>query len=83
MKNKMRGLLLAYAAMSMANDFNQQETYKDVIDEEEIKIINKEKKKKRLEHKGVKGYVYGDKVVYARNKRNADRKAKLKGYTKN
>ncbi len=84
MNSKMKSLMLMYGAMAMMGDFGyQQETeYKTLTDEQkqELKAIAEQKRIERLKKQGVKEYFYGDKVIYARNKKNADRKARNKGY---
>ena len=52
--------------------------------EERAKRIKEQKEndrvKKLLSNNGVNEYFYGQNVIYARNKKNADRKARNKGY---
>ncbi len=84
MGNKLRSLMMMYGAMAMMGDFGYKKAteYKELTDEQkaEIKAIAEQKKIERLKKQGVKEYFYGDKVIYARNKKNADRKARNKGY---
>jgi hypothetical protein len=44
---------------------------------------NEQRKLKNLKEKqGLKEFFYGENIVYARNQKNADRKARNKGYIK-
>ena len=64
--------------------YNDTETVRKPLTKEEIKERQRLKQeafeKKRRENYGLTGYFYGENVVYARNKKNADRKARNKGY---
>ncbi len=84
MENKMRRLAMIYGAMAMMGDlsYNNEPEYKTLTDEEKVKLkaIADAKRKERLKKQGVQEYFYGNKVIYARNKKNADRKARNKGY---
>jgi len=84
MESKLRRLIMLYGAATMISDFGYETTseYKELTDEQkaEIKAIAEQKKLERLKKQGVKEYFYGDKVIYARNKKNADRKSRKKGY---
>ena len=74
---------------------DRREQYNELTDEEKselsrrIKEQREKKKNERLKEQGVNGWVYCRKdkngndvteVIYAINKKNADRKAKNKGY---
>lgn len=47
---------------------------------EAIEAAAEKKRKDDLARKGIKEFFYGEHVILARNKKNADRKAKNKGY---
>ena len=72
--------LLASLALLFADNpnYQNQEKYKALTEEEkkEIKRIMQERKVERLRKRGVKEFRYGNRVIYAINKKNADRKAK-------
>lgn len=68
---KKQRLLAFMTAMQMANEGFNHETMK--------KSLNKKPVKKRIP-KGLKEFFYGENSVYALNKKNADRKARKKGY---
>jgi len=73
--------MLAYAMMLvMAEGGNM--SYSKLTDEEKerLKAIAEKRRIDQLKQRGVNEYFYGDNVVYARNKKNADRKARNKGY---
>jgi len=84
MGTKMKSLLKMYAAMAVMGDFGFKDKlgYAELTDEEkaEIKAIAERKRIEKLKKQGVKEYFYGQKIIYARNKKNADRKARNKGY---
>tara|TARA_R100000951_G_scaffold54402_1_gene45771 strand:- start:227 stop:451 length:225 start_codon:yes stop_codon:yes gene_type:complete len=69
-KQNMLGMLAMMAAMSNPEDYGTFEQEKQI----------KKKPKKKIIHKGLKEFFYGEKVIYALNKKNADRKARKKGY---
>jgi len=73
---------MIYGAVAMISDYETTPEYKELTDKQkaEIKAIAEQKRLERLKKQGVKEYFYGDKVIYARNKKNADRKARNKGY---
>jgi len=77
MKSKL-GLFTMMAAMGDTG-YSERSKYRELTDEEkaELKAIAE---KKRLKQQGVNEYFYGQNVIYARNKKNADRKARNKGY---
>ncbi len=83
MKGKL-GLFTMMAAMAaMGNTgYSERSEYRELTDEEkaELKAIAEKKRLERLKQKGVNEYFYGQNVIYARNQKNADRKARNKGY---
>ena len=83
MKSKL-GLFTMMAAMAAMGDagYSERSEYRELTDEEkaELKDIAEKKRLERLKHKGVNEYFYGQNVIYARNQKNADRKARNKGY---
>ena len=68
-KSNMLGMLAMMAAMSNPED------YGTFIEEKPIK-----KPKKEIVPKGLKEFFYGENSLYALNQKNADRKARKKGY---
>lgn len=83
----MKGMLGAYAMMfamdSMGNTgYSERDEYRELTDEEKkrLKDIAEKKRIERLKQKGVSEYFYGQNVIYARDQKNADRKARNKGY---
>jgi len=85
--SKMKGMLGAYAMMfamaSMGNTgYSERDEYRELTDEEKerLKAIAEKKSIERLKQKGVNEYFYGQNVIYARDQKNADRKARNKGY---
>lgn len=83
MKNK-SGLYAMLASMAVIGNigYSERSEYQELTDEEreKIKSITKKKRMEKLRKQGVNEYFYGKNVVYARNKKNADRKARNKGY---
>ena len=83
MKSKL-GLFAMMAAMASMGDnsYYERSEYRELTDEEkeELKAIAEKKRLERLKKQGVNEYFYGQNVIYARNQKNADRKAKRKGY---
>lgn len=83
MKSKL-GLYAMFAAMAaMGNTgYSERDEYRELTDEEKerLKAIAENKRIERLKQKGVSEYFYGQNVIYARDKKNADRKARNKGY---
>lgn len=49
-------------------------------EKEDVKALREINRIYRLKQKGVKEYYYGNNVILARNKKNADIKARNKGY---
>jgi hydroxylamine reductase (hybrid-cluster protein) len=85
--SKMKGMLGAYAmmmAMASMGDpgYSERSEYRELTDEEkeQLKAIAEKKRIERLKQKGVSEYFYGVNSVYARDQKNADRKARNKGY---
>ena len=80
----MLGMLAMFAHLSaMGNDeYLERSDYIELTDEEkaELKKIFDNKMIELMKKKGVNEYFYGKNVVYARNKKNADRKARNKKY---
>ena len=56
--------------------------YRKLTDEEkeQIRTIAKKKEERILKKRGITEYFYGEKSVFALNNKNADRKARNKGY---
>jgi hypothetical protein len=83
MKSKL-GLFAMMAAMASMGDnsYSERSEYRELTDEEkaELKAIAEKKRLERLKKQGVNEYFYGQNVIYARNQKNADRKARNKGY---
>lgn len=69
-KQNMLGMLAMMAAMSNPEDYGTFEQEKKI-----------KKSKKKIIPKGLKEFFYGKKVIYALNKKNADRKARKQGLT--
>ena len=83
----MKGMLGAYAmmmAMASMGDtgYSERSEYRELTDEEkeQLKAIAEKKSIEQLKKKGVSEYFYGQNVIYARNQKNADRKARNRGY---
>ena len=74
-------MMAAMASMG-DNSYYERSEYRELTDEEkeELKAIAEKKRLERLKKQGVNEYFYGQNVIYARNQKNADRKAKRKGY---
>ena len=79
MKSKL-GMFAMMAAMASTGEtgYSERSEYRQLTDEE--KAIAEKKRLERLKEKGVNEYFYGANTVYARNQKNADRKARNKGY---
>ena len=79
MKSKL-GMFAMMAAMASMGEtgYSEKSEYRQLTDEE--KAIAEKKRLERLKEKGVNEYFYGANTVYARNQKNADRKARNKGY---
>ena len=75
---------MAMALSDQNRLYNDTETVRKPLTKEKIqerKLLKQEAiEKKRRKNYGLTEYFYGDNVIYARNKKNADRKARNKGY---
>jgi len=75
---------MAMALSDQNGIYNGTETVRKPLTKEQIKERKRLKQeaieKKRRENYGLHEYFYGENVIYARNKKNADRKARNKGY---
>ena len=75
---------MAMALSDQNGLYNDTETVRKPLTKEQIqerKRLNQEAiEKKRRENYGLTEYFYGENVIYARNKKNSDRKARNKGY---
>lgn len=75
---------MAMALSDQNGLYNDPETVRKPLTKEEIEEHKRLKKeaieKKRRENYGLAEYFYGENVIYARNQKNADRKARNKGY---
>ena len=64
--------------------YNDTETVRKPLTKEQIQERKRLKQeafeKKKRDKYGLTEYFYGDNVIYARNKKNANRKARNKGY---
>ena len=80
--SRIKSLLALYGAMALSSEFDLHNPEYKLTEEkkEQLKAIAEQKKIERLKNKGLKEYFYGENVIYAINKKNADRKAKRKGY---
>lgn len=85
MKSK-KGLFAMMAAMMAmgGTGHSERSEYRELTDEEKekLKAIAENKRIERLKQRGVNEYFYGQNVIYARNQKNADRKARNKGYSR-
>ena len=54
----------------------------DELRKKKRKFIDKRHEQNRIEKYDLKEFKYGEEIIYARNQKNADRKAKNKGYIK-
>lgn len=87
MKNLSIRTMFLMASMSMAMNGSSNDGIEcDILGNE----TDESKERRRLEKEeeynlsiGLEKFWYGDDFVWARNQKNADRKAKNKGYTKN
>ena len=76
-KSNALGMMLMMGAMMEAQDYGMS------MDMREDKPKTKKPIKKPIKKiipKGLKEFFYGEKVIYALNQKNADRKARKKGY---
>ena len=85
MKSKL-GMFAMMAAMASMGElgYSERSEYQELTEEEKLRLkaIAKKKRLERLKQKGVNEYFYGKNVIHARNQKNADRKARNKGYFK-
>jgi uncharacterized Fe-S center protein len=83
MKSKL-GMFAMMAAMASMGEsgYSERSEQRKLTDEdkEELKAIAEKKRLERIKEKGVNEYFYGANTVYARNRKNADKKARNKGY---
>ena len=76
-----QAMLAFFAAFSQAaNDMYHVESSPGEPTPEEIEIRKERSKIERLKKQGVNEYYYENNKVYARSKKNADKKARRKGY---
>lgn len=77
----MFAMMVAMASMGDTG-YSKRSQYRELTSEEkeELKAIIEKKRLERLKKQGVNEYFYGQNVIQARNKKNADRKARNKGY---
>jgi hypothetical protein len=83
MTKKLELLALMSGMLAMGNPgYSERIEYRQLTDKEKehLKALAEKKRVDRLKRKGVNEYFYGQNVIYARNQKNADRKAKNKGY---
>ena len=76
----MKSIMTMYATMAMmgsTNSIDEKDYYEPKRDIEAEKAIAKTK---WMIKQGIKPFFYGEHTIYARNKKNADRKAKNCGY---
>lgn len=75
---------MAMALSDQNGLYNDTETVRKPLTKEQVEERKRLKQEaiesKRRENYGLTEYFYGENVVYARNKKNADRKARNKGY---
>jgi hypothetical protein len=83
MKSKL-GVFAMMAAMASVGEsgYSERSEYQELTEEEKLRLkaIAEKKRLERLKEKGVNEYFYGKNVIYARDQKNADRKARNKGY---
>lgn len=84
MKSKKLGLLTAMMGMASMQDTMYSNP---TLSNKDIKELAEQRRRKqeafeseRRKKRGLKEYFYGENVIYARNQKNADRKARNKGY---
>lgn len=84
MKRNLGSLLSMYTAMAISNDFKRFDDFdgddKVRLTEEEKIELRKRQERTIKEAKGLHEFIYGDNIVWALNQKNADKKAKRKGY---
>jgi predicted transglutaminase-like cysteine proteinase len=79
---KTHALMTMFAAMAMSadNSFMERREYKEELTDEEQAELKAIAERKRNERNGLTEFKYGTESVWALNRKNADRKAKRKGY---
>ena len=83
MKNSHALMTIMGIGMALSNQggfYNDSRTVKKPLTKEQIKKREQVIKNKRRENYGLTEYFYGENIIYARNQKNADRKARNKGY---
>jgi len=81
--SKTKALMTIFAAMAMSGDdsFLRNEDYKKNLTDEEKAELKSIAKRKRNKKRGLTEFNYGkNKTIWALNQKNADRKARKKGY---
>ena len=70
----------AFIAMALAEDytFMNRNEFKEELSEEEKAELKALKERKINENRGLKAFYYCDGIIWALNRKNADRKARLK-----
>jgi hypothetical protein len=79
-KQNMVGMLAMMAAMSVEKDIYSSTRNFTEDDYLKMQTIKQPKKPKKIIPKGMKEFFYGTEKIYALNQKNADRKARKKGY---
>jgi len=80
---KSKGMMMALAAMMMAGENGISGTHQDPVTDEEIaqaKIRLEQERKWNLFRGGAKEFQYPQGTIIARDQKNADRKARNKGW---
>lgn len=79
--NKATKLMMMYGLAAMANiDSNMLSSHREFTEDEYGRMKAVKRPVKKIIPKNHKQFFYGENSVFALNKRNADRKAKSKGY---
>jgi len=79
MRKSMMGLMLGALAMSsQSNLHGWEELTKEEKESKKRRLVNSEIENKKTQ--GLKEFFYGENSLFALNKKNADRKAKAKGW---
>jgi len=73
--------MLSMMALAMSSSI-YADSYNDLFGEEEPKRKRKPLPIKKIIPKGIKEFFYGTEIIYALNKKNADRKALKQGLSK-
>jgi hypothetical protein len=74
----MLGAMMMMSAMSQGGHFHREEL--TIEDKKRLREKFEKERIERLKKNDVNEYFYGLNVVYARNQKNADRKARNKGF---